>query len=151
MGERCFSRGRRTAERSARLYYDAQCSLCAAAARWIDRLDILDSLEFCTSLDHPARRAGLGQLEVDRAAWLVTSAGATYEGFHAFRRLALYLPPLWPLTPLLWLPGVAPCGVRLYRWVADHRATISRCHRHVTRGQELTTPANRRRGLTASP
>jgi predicted DCC family thiol-disulfide oxidoreductase YuxK len=93
----------------------------------VGRLDLLRTLEFRSTLDTPARQAGLDQTQLDRAAWLVTPAGAAYQGFYAFRKLALRLPPLWPVAPLLWMPGVAFWGVRFYRWVADHRTAISGC------------------------
>jgi predicted DCC family thiol-disulfide oxidoreductase YuxK len=122
------------------LYYDGQCSLCVTLAHWLGRLDLLRTLELRSTLDTPARQAGLDQIHLDRAAWLVTPAGVTYQGFYAFRRLALRLPPLWPIVPLLWLPGVSFWGARLYRWVADHRATISGCRASENGMKSISPP-----------
>ncbi|MGH7540224.1 MAG: DCC1-like thiol-disulfide oxidoreductase family protein, partial [Gemmatimonadota bacterium] len=47
--------------------------------------------------------------------------GRVYRGFFAFRALARALPPLWPVLPLLHLPGVASLGVRVYDRVARAR------------------------------
>lgn len=121
-----FRRKGASAQRSL-LYYDTQCGFCVVVVRWLDRSDIFGSLEFRTSLDAAARRAGLDQADLNRAAFLVTPAGATYEGFYAFRQLALRLPLLWPLAPLAWTPGSAFFGVPLYRWIAEHRGAISQC------------------------
>ena len=136
-----FSPRQGTSARLALVYYDAQCGLCLATARWLGRLDLFGSLELRASLDAPARQAGLDQADLDRSAWLLTPAGTAYEGFYAFRRLALHLPTLWPVAPLLWLPGVSFGSVRLYRWVADHRATISRCRQSPETDHPATTAA----------
>jgi predicted DCC family thiol-disulfide oxidoreductase YuxK len=109
------------------LYYDAQCGFCVGTARWLHRLDILRSLEFRASLDYEAQQAGLDQDHLDQAACLVTPVGIAHQGFYAFRRLALLLPLLWPLAPIMWMPGVGFLGARIYRWIADHRGLISGC------------------------
>ena len=49
-----------------------------------------------------------------------------YRGFYAFRMLALRLPPLLLVAPLLWLPGVNRLGEAAYEWVAANRFRISR-------------------------
>lgn len=127
MRKSLFSKRKANPAKPSLLYYDARCSFCVSLARWVGRLDLLRTLEFRSTLDSSARQAGLDQTHLDRAAWLVTPAGVTYPGFYAFRKLALRLPLLWPVAPLLWLPGMAFWGVRLYRWVADHRGAISGC------------------------
>ena len=45
-----------------------------------------------------------------------------YRGFFAFRALAGRLPALWPLVPILYLPGVPFIGTRIYAGVARNRA-----------------------------
>ena len=127
------------------LYYDAQCRLCAKVVGWLRRLDVFHSLEFIGDLDKVATDAGLDQADLDRSAWLVdtiplmTSGQAmtfplvrgkgrgVYQGFYAFRRVALRLPLLWPFVPILWFPGVNLLGIRIYRWVAEHRSTVPGC------------------------
>jgi len=37
-------------------------------------------------------------------------------------------PALWPLVPLLYLPGVPAAGQRLYLWVARNRYHLVPCH-----------------------
>ena len=77
---------------------------------------------------------GLTWEDLERSAHLETEQGGLHEGFHAFRRLTLLLPPLWPLAPLLWLPGVPSLGTGLYRWVARNRYCISACGTRLPRG-----------------
>lgn len=108
------------------LYYDARCAFCLTTVRWLRRLDFFRRLDCRASQDQLANQAGLNQFDLGQAAVLLSPSGGTYHGFYAFRQLALLLPLLWPLAPLLWLPGAACVGVRLYRWVAGHRGAISR-------------------------
>jgi len=45
-------------------------------------------------------------------------------GFYSFRRLTGLLPPLWPLAPLMWFPGVSHLGELAYSWVARNRGRL---------------------------
>ena len=108
-------------------YYDAQCRFCVALARMLARLDRGRSLELRAGLDDDARRVGLTEADLQRSAYLVAADGRTLEGFFAFRRLSLLAPLLWPVAPLLWLPGSGLLGPRMYRWVADNRRGIFGC------------------------
>jgi hypothetical protein len=51
-----------------------------------------------------------------------------YHGFTAFRWMAWRLPLCWCLAPLLYLPGMASLGQRVYRWVARNRFRLVPCH-----------------------
>lgn len=146
MLKRILFQRQRPSARSLFLYYDADCGFCTMTARWLDRLDILGSLEFRTALDAGARHAGLRQYNLDQAVYLLTPAGTAYGGFYAVRQLALRLPLLWPLGPLLWIPGSAFFGVRLYRWVAEHRGGFSRCT-----GRSCQIPATRQVTTASTP
>ena len=101
-------------------YYDGACGFCTRAVRWLSRADLLRRIDWVPyqSLDSPPK--GLSWNDLDRSAYLDTGRGL-HEGFYAFRMLTLRLIPLVPLAPVLWLPWVAPTGVRVYRWVARNR------------------------------
>ena len=51
-----------------------------------------------------------------------------YSGFKAFRWIAGRIPLLWPLLPLMYLPGVSRLGQRIYLWVAKNRFNLVPCH-----------------------
>lgn len=53
---------------------------------------------------------------------------AVYTGFDAFRWIAARLPLLWPIVPLLYVPGVPALGRRIYLWVAKNRFNLVPCH-----------------------
>ncbi len=109
-------------------YYDGDCGFCTRVARWLARLDLLRQVTWTPyqSLDQPPQ--DLSWEDLNQAAYLEHShRHRLYRGFYAFRRLTLWLPPLLPLAPLFWFPGVALAGRVLYRWVAANRQRISRC------------------------
>jgi hypothetical protein len=60
---------------------------------------------------------------------LLTSDGRQLlHGFAAFRWMAWRLPPLWPLAPFLYLPGIATLGQWLYLRIARNRFRLVPCH-----------------------
>jgi hypothetical protein len=67
-----------------------------------------------------------------------------YHGFAALRWLAWRLPLLWPLAPLLYLPGIPSLGQRLYLWIARNRFRLVPCHGGVcTLPTPTMTPGTR--------
>ena len=109
------------------VYYDGECALCETARRWLSRLDVLGRVEWTAyqSLARPPH--GLSWPELESAVWLDTGSERPVRGFYAFRKLALRLPPLTVVAPLLWLPGMARLGERVYGWVARNRCRLSSC------------------------
>lgn len=118
-------------------YYDGECGFCIC---WVHRLERLDragrvSWAAFQSLDSPPR--GIGWEDLKRSAYLDTDprtgAAGLHEGFFAFRQLTRRIPALFPLAPVLWLPGMAWLGSRVYRWVANNRYRLS-CRQPFGRG-----------------
>lgn len=59
---------------------------------------------------------------VETSMWVKgIGSSRTYTGFEGFRRIAWVLPLVWPILPLLYLPGVSMVGNRAYRWIARNR------------------------------
>ncbi len=110
------------------VYYDGDCGMCEAAVSLLQRLDILRRFTWTPFQTLDAPPAGLAWADLDRAAYLRTADGRLHEGFHAFRRIALGIPLLLPLAPLLCLPGLHLIGVVVYRWVAWNRKKLG-CRR----------------------
>lgn len=128
---------RATQTRQWTLYYDGDCGICTLLVRWLSRLDFFRRTRWTAyqTLEHPP--AGLTWTDLSRSAYLESDGGRLYEGFYAFRMLALRLVPLLPLAPVLWMPGLHLLGVAIYRWVARNRyrlsascALPSAAHRH---------------------
>ncbi|MBI4062950.1 MAG: DUF393 domain-containing protein [Elusimicrobia bacterium] len=106
-----------------KLIYDGGCGFCRASVKRIlacdptGRLELVDfRSEDVARLDpeltHEACHAQMHLLERE---------GKLTGGFHAFRRLTLKLPMLWPLAPLINIPGLGLIGEPIYRWVARNR------------------------------
>ena len=113
------------------MYYDGQCRLCTGVVRILRLLDVTSTLRYRSYQDLETPPRGLSWHDLERSAYLVTSTGKAYEGFFAFRMLALKMPAFLLLSPLLWFPGVGTLGKAVYRWVADNRHRLSSCRGHM--------------------
>ena len=60
----------------------------------------------------------------------VISRGQAYIGYYGYQVLALALPAFWPLSPLLFLPGVSWVGERVYGYIARNRLALVHCDSH---------------------
>ena len=108
-------------------YYDADCRMCAAVVRWLRRLDWRNRVLWTPIQAVESPPPGITREDFVRSAYLVCAPGDNYEGFFAFRRLAMALPLLIPLGALMWLPGAHLIGVPVYRLVANNRHRFSWC------------------------
>lgn len=103
--------------------YDGQCAMCRAQVRRIARWDSGRRLAFL-SLHDPAVAARYPDLTHDRLMRemvVVDRQGGRRGGADAVRYLSRRLPRLWPLAPLLHIPGSLPVWRWMYRLVARYR------------------------------
>ncbi len=120
------------------LYYDGECGFCTLAVRALALADFFRVVTWTAYQELPEPPGGLTWADLDAAAYLEVRKDSSgtgegteegrrlHRGFYAFRMLTLRLPPLLPLAPLLWLPGVNRLGELAYEWVAANRYRISR-------------------------
>jgi len=110
------------------LVYDGGCGICTRTMALVDALNWSGRVRVLSTSDwdevarlHPTleREACL------RDVHLVDRRGRVSRGFDAYRALAWRLPLTVLVAPLLRLPGVSALGERVYRHVADGRATES--------------------------
>jgi predicted DCC family thiol-disulfide oxidoreductase YuxK len=122
----------------AQVLYDGQCPFCRRSVALLKRLDWLGRLSYIDARDRAHLPAGPPSLDPNRLLQemhVVTPDGRhVYQGFGALRWLAWRLPLLWPVAPLLYLPGVPALGQRLYLWVARNRFRLVPCHGGVCAG-----------------
>lgn len=108
--------------------YDELCLLCVRSVRVLKALDRTRRLTFHESTrlrkEVVGRLPALAGADLDDAMWAVDARGRAYRGFYAFRRIARAVPALWPLVPLLHLPGVPWLGERAYAGVARNRSRL---------------------------
>jgi predicted DCC family thiol-disulfide oxidoreductase YuxK len=116
--------------------YDGACPLCLRSMAALGYLDWFGRLRGFDLEDWDRVERSLPGLDRDacvREMHVVDPAsGRVTAGFDAFRRLCRTLPPLWPLLPVLHLPGAGAAGSAAYRWVASRRARYHPgvCTRH---------------------
>ena len=121
-----------TPDGRGQVLYDGQCPLCLRSVALLKRLDWLGRLRTIDARDRsqwPASDAPLDPERLLQEMHVVTPDGRRlYRGFAALRWIAWRLPLLWPLAPLLYIPGVPRLGQRLYLWVARNRFRLVPCH-----------------------
>jgi len=106
--------------------YDGQCRFCQRRIANLKRLDRGGRLQFMSLHDD---RVALDFPELSRESLLaemfvVDPAGNARSGATALRYLSRRLPLLWPLAPLLHIPGSLPAWNWLYRLVARNRLRL---------------------------
>lgn len=103
--------------------YDGQCAMCRAQVERLARWDGGQRLSFL-SLHDPSVARQYPDLSHDRLMQemvVVDGHGERRGGAEAVRYLSRRLPRLWPLAPLLHIPGSLPVWTVLYRLVARYR------------------------------
>jgi len=103
--------------------YDGHCRICTAQIKRLARWDGGRRLAFL-SLHDPQVAARYSDLSFDqlmRNMVVVDRLGRRHIGAAAIRYLSRRLPRLWPLAPLLHIPGSLPFWQWCYRQVADRR------------------------------
>jgi predicted DCC family thiol-disulfide oxidoreductase YuxK len=108
----------------ALLLYDGKCNFCLASVKRLRILDVfgwIDPLDFHLQPDLSTLHPSLTAARCHNEMVLLESHGKVSGGFNAFRRLCLKLPLLWPLIPLVYLPGARAAGSGIYRWIAVNR------------------------------
>src|SRR6267154_1272914 len=108
--------------RGCTVFYDGGCSFCRRTVSIIRVLDILNCVVFVDVLDDmEMERRGFSL--PDRTAFLrdmhAVSGERIWVGFRAYRSMAVRIPLLWPIVPILYLPLVERAGNKLYRRAAD--------------------------------
>jgi len=118
-----------TSGRPARdtVLYDGQCRFCVGQITTLRRLDRGGRLEVVSLHDDrvPREFPELSRDMLMEQMFVVAPSGAAYGGAEAVRYLSRRLPLLWPLAPLLHLPGSLPLWQAGYRFVARNRYRIA--------------------------
>jgi predicted DCC family thiol-disulfide oxidoreductase YuxK len=135
--------GRRLNARRGRLeiLFDGDCVLCRRTVEIMRRLDLFERLAFTDFRRQPVPDLAPEALARDMH---VIAGGRVFRGFDAYRRIALVLPLGWLVAPLLWLPGMAWLGPRVYTRIAAGRSAPLACDEHCRIGEGDVTAATPR-------
>ena len=108
------------------LIYDGSSKLCRRIIASIRVFDILERVTYIEVQD-AAAQAAHGLAWLDSTTLMIDIHAIVqrkrYIGFSAYRTLATRLPILWPVLPFLYLWPVPSIARRIYRRVADSRAS----------------------------
>lgn len=106
------------------VYYNGNCSFCR---KWVARAKRV-ALPQVQWLDFQQCREEVAHLHpcFDQTAYLIIDRRVALPGFRGFRKLALAVPPLWPLLPFLYLPGARWIGDAVYRFVSVRYGPVVR-------------------------
>ncbi|MEW4456304.1 DUF393 domain-containing protein [Bremerella sp. JC817] len=103
--------------------YDGHCRICTGGVKILYRLDVQKRLSFLSL--HDARVADVApNLTFDQMMeemWVADIRGRQHSGAEAFRYLTRRLVLLWPVMPLMHIPGSLPVWKWMYRKVAAAR------------------------------
>lgn len=104
--------------------FDGHCGLCRRTIKRLKSLDWFCRLQYIDIHDAAARKA----VAPERSYRLLNESmhvrlpnGSYRSGYRALRALAWKLPLAWLSIPLLYIPGAAIIGERMYKWMAASR------------------------------
>ena len=118
-------------DKKPEILFDGQCPLCIRSMTvlryfdWFDCLTLRDLEQHGSSLRPNSGKVALQDLR--REMHLITPDGAVRQGFFAFREALKYLPLLWPVLALLYVPFATMFGPKVYGFVAARRARWQQC------------------------
>jgi predicted DCC family thiol-disulfide oxidoreductase YuxK len=119
------------AEHRALVLYDGQCPLCTKTVSILRRFDWLGRLRFHNCRDTAGIPTNAAHLDparmIEEMHVLTPDRSTSYSGFRVVRWIAGRVPILWPLYPLLFIPGAGRLGQRLYLWLARNRFQLMPC------------------------
>ena len=104
-------------------YYDGECGFCTRVVRVLAATDLRRRVRWVAFQSLEEFPGALTRADLQREAY-VQHGDKLEGGFYSFRRLTLLLPPLWPLAPLMWFPGMHRLGEAAYAWVARNRGRL---------------------------
>jgi len=104
--------------------YDGDCRLCTRSIFTLillNHLGRLSPVDFRNAASRKRFAPDIALGDLDRAMHIRMPDGTTLSGFDAFRRMTWHLPALWPLAPVLSLPGVPTIGRKVYAVITANR------------------------------
>ncbi|MFT5387994.1 MAG: putative DCC family thiol-disulfide oxidoreductase YuxK [Candidatus Omnitrophota bacterium] len=111
--------------------FDGKCYFCCACVRWLkimDMFQVIKFVDFNQVSDLKQYHSMLTKEKVLAQMQLIDVKGGIYSGFYAFRRLSLWLPMLWPLLLVFYIPAAGFIGSVIYGIIARNRHKLIKCN-----------------------
>ncbi len=99
-----------------KVLFDGACPRCRASMALITAADpdhVVEPIDL-TAVDVTAIHPNLTRADCMQSMHVVSRSGRITAGFDGVRSVAASLPLFWPVAPILYLPGVAWLGRRVY-------------------------------------
>ncbi len=105
------------------LIYDAECRICVASKKWIERWDRKRQIRFLPFQSEEAKKwiPEMASLECLDAMRLINCQRTVLSGIDAFRGMLPYLPLGKIIAVLFYLPGIPRWAEWAYRILAKNR------------------------------
>ncbi|MFP4322272.1 MAG: thiol-disulfide oxidoreductase DCC family protein [Anaerolineales bacterium] len=110
------------------MLYDGLCILCTQTQNAVRYLDWLNRVERIDAWDHETVQERFPEVvggNLLGEIYVRTRANEWKVGFFGMRYIAGQLPLLWPIVPIMYLPGMNRLGPAIYRWIAKRRYAIN--------------------------
>ena len=127
---------------AGRVLYDGACPRCRASMAWIGAADpdrMVEPIDL-TAVDVKSVHPSLTKEACLRAMHVVRSDGRVFAGYDAVLCLARWIPLLWPLALVGWIPPVAWAGRLVYNRIAASRPRDVPCTDDVCGIHPVRTP-----------
>lgn len=106
------------------MIYDGQCGFCVRSMAWFLAFDGLQQIKVRNFRTDPSPL--VGDLQLEKALYLVRGQGKPLPGFDAYRYVVLRVPGLWWMVPLFYIPVLSRLvGRPAYNWIARNRGRLS--------------------------
>jgi predicted DCC family thiol-disulfide oxidoreductase YuxK len=108
---------------AGKVLFDGACPRCRASMALITSADpdhVLEPIDL-TAVDVASIHPNLTRTDCMQSMHVVSSSGQITAGFDGVRAVLASLPLFWPVVVMLYLPGVAWTGRRVYNRVAATR------------------------------
>ena len=112
--------------------YDDMCPMCTFQSKiitwcdWFNAVKLVPMSQAESVLEDLVTEEPISREQLMAALHVVTKKGRVHRGARAFRFMGLRMPLFFPLSVLLWLPGVIYLGEWVYNRIANNRYIISR-------------------------
>lgn len=109
-----------------KVLFDGACPLCIRSMTIIAYLDWLKRIEFVdlSNWEQIVKSyPSLNREEYLREMHVIDKNSKVHKGFFAYRYIAKYIPILWIVLPLLYIPVISIIGDSVYRRIASRRTS----------------------------
>ena len=110
------------------IFFDSDCPFCQLQINLLVKLDWLNKVEFVPLQDFKKTATGVNidETDLNQAIHCITPQKKIFVGAKAIRFIGMRMPLLFPLSILLWVPGMMFIAEKIYQYISTNRYFLSR-------------------------